>query len=271
MKIPVKDIYQECHKMIAEKYGYIWGTAGVLCTQNVIDKAANNPNNPNPELTEKYGPQWLGHMVVDCSGAIVKIFKDHGLKIPHGSSSMVRDGYIVNCGPVPYPGWAALVDPTPDTPDNNHIGIVLEDGKTIFEAKGTRAGCVLSSISDSRWTKFGKFKDVAYEEVKPMNTPYIAKVITNSSSLNVRSGPGTEYSKISSIPKGSEVKVITRDSQWDFVDYQGIQGYVSDQYLLPEREIRDDQPKTDDIVIPADKAKQYIDTLESLLQILKGN
>lgn len=264
MKIPVIDIYRACKQMIDDGYGYIWGTSGKLWTQADQDKAER-------EMTVKYGQKWVGHHVVDCSGAIVKIWRDHGLSIPHGSSSMVRQGYIINCGNTPYPGWAALVDPDPSTPDNEHIGIVLEDGETIFEAKGTIAGCVYSKVTDKRWTKFGQFKDVDYEGVKPMDTPYQAVVNTQSGSLNVRSGPGTEYPKVGKLEKGTIVTVKANCDGWDFIEYKGLQGYCSSMYLKP---VEEPEPKPEPvevtITIPKNKAIQWKETLLDILSYLPG-
>lgn len=237
--IPLRKLFEYLEMMLAEAWGYIWGTAGILCTQAVIDRAANNPNNPNPEVTEKYGQKWLGKIVSDCSGIIVWIWAIFGLKIPHGSSSMVKQGYIVDCGSTPHPGWAALVDPTPDTPDNNHIGIVSEDGQYVYECKGTRYGFVKTPLAGSKFNKFGRFREVDYGDKPEMKTPYTARVNTQNDPLNVRSGPGKEYDKIGTIPKDAVIKVINHNEYlWDFVEYQGKQGYVKTTYLLPIEEIQ---------------------------------
>lgn len=241
--IPVNALYEQCRKMIDDGWGYIWGTAGKLWTQKDQDNA-------DREMTVKYGSKWIGHMVTDCSGVMVYIWKLYGLKIPHGSSSMVSQGYIRDCSSIPHPGYAALVDKTPDTPDNEHIGIVMDDGVTVFEAKGTQAGCVYSKVTDAKWTKFGRFKDVIYGEEKPMNTPYYATVTTSSGALNVRSGPGTNYPKIGSVLKGTVVIVKTHGDEWDFINSDGLQGYVSNAYLHPDKEISDEPvPKNEFTVL----------------------
>ena len=249
-KIPVQSLFDNCRMMLRDKWGYIWGTSGKIWTQRDQDNAER-------EMTVKYGQKWVGHHVTDCSGVMVYIWALYGLKIPHGSSSMVKQGYISDCGPDPHPGWAALVDDTPDTPDNTHIGIVMEDGLTVFEAKGTQAGCVTSKVTDKKWTKYGKFKDVDYsgEDVK-MVPPYIAIVVTNTGSLNVRSGPGTEYTIIGSIPKGAKVKVQSEADPWAFINYDGLQGYSHMKYLEPIEEIQDDPDTPDD---PATQADWLID------------
>lgn len=279
MKIPVSALFDTCEMMLYDHWGYIWGTAGIMCTQAVIDKAANNPNNPNPELTEKYGEQWLGHMVTDCSGVMEHIWKKYGLKIPHGSNSMVRQKYVVDITTVPKAGYAAFVYKE-DKNDYSHIGIVAEDGQTVYEAKGTQSGFVTSKVTDKKWNRFGKFKDVDYEgSGEKLKTPYYATVATNSGPLNVRSGPSTEYPKIGKVAKGQTVVVKTHnESGWDFIDADGLQGYVSTAYLKPEKEVPDDPepPKPDPsgdmltFTISEETAKKWIDVLAEITGTLKA-
>jgi len=57
-------------------------------------------------------------------------------------------------------------------------------------------------------------------------------VVTQSSSLNVRSGAGTSYPKVASLTKGQTVIRLTTSKGWSRVLYHGIKtGYVSAQYL----------------------------------------
>lgn len=277
MKIPVKALFENCEMMLCDHWGYIWGTAGVMCTQAVIDKAANNPQNPNPELTEKYGKQWLGHMVTDCSGVMTYIWKQFGLFIPHGSNSMVRTEYVVDITTIPKAGYAAFVYKE-DKNDYSHIGIVAEDGQTVYEAKGTQSGFVTSKVTDKKWNRFGRFKDVDYEgSGETLKPPYYAMVATNSGPLNVRSGPSTEYPKIGKVAKGQTVIVKTHNTEWDFINADGLQGYVSTAYLRPEKEVPDDPepPKPADetvtITIKRDTAEKWIDSLYEMYNILSDS
>lgn len=56
-----------------------------------------------------------------------------------------------------------------------------------------------------------------------------------TTTLNVRSGPGTGYSKIGKLYKGDKivVKSVTtnRSREWGVIDYYGLTGYVATQYL----------------------------------------
>lgn len=281
-KIPVQALYDYTKMMLQDHWGYIYGKAGVFWTQKMQDNATD-------EMAIKYGQQWVGHMVTDCSGVMVYIWKQYKLKIPHGSSSMVREGYIVDCGPTPHPGWAALVDDTPDTPDNDHIGIVGEDGVTVYEAKGTKAGFVTSKVTDKKWTKFGRFKDVDYGEeevpVPPVSDTYFATITGDG--VRVRSGPGTNYPKVGSenLNKGTEVEVLADCGNWKFcrVLSDGRQGYIFSKYvsepIVKEITLAPDSDEViselvmidkNDFIDLVKKCKDIADKYEHLLEVYNG-
>lgn len=57
-------------------------------------------------------------------------------------------------------------------------------------------------------------------------------VATQSAPLNVRSGAGTSYTKVASLPKGEVVIRLSTANGWSRILYHGIKtGYVSAQYL----------------------------------------
>lgn len=59
-----------------------------------------------------------------------------------------------------------------------------------------------------------------------------ATVVTQSGSLNVRSGAGTSYAKIGSLAKGEVVLVLSTANGWSRILFHGTKtGYVSAQYL----------------------------------------
>ena len=60
----------------------------------------------------------------------------------------------------------------------------------------------------------------------------IATVNTQSSPLNIRSGAGTGYSRLGTIPKGETVIVLSTSGDWCRILYNGTKtGYVSKKYL----------------------------------------
>ena len=60
---------------------------------------------------------------------------------------------------------------------------------------------------------------------------YGAATVTGPA-LNIRSGPGTSYSVVSQLNEGDIVVILERtDSEWYQINYHGITGYVSVQFL----------------------------------------
>ncbi len=59
------------------------------------------------------------------------------------------------------------------------------------------------------------------------------RCVTTSAPLTIRSGHGTGYSAIGSIPSGAEVTVTKADGSWAHVSYNGITGCASMSYLCP--------------------------------------
>lgn len=227
-KIPVSGLYKCCETMLRDHWGYIWGTAGILWTE-ARQKATDN------EMAQKYGSRWIGHMVADCSGVMVYIWRQYGLKIAHGSNSILRR-YCGKPTLSPKPGYAAFKVRNGD--DYYHIGIVSANGQLVYESCGTIIGFRVSSISE--WDWFAPFKDVEYtEEAEPVKddgerVTYRAEVTTERSPLNMRSGNGTQYPIIGKLPKGSVVDVMmVYPDGWCYVDDDGDQGYVDGSYLTP--------------------------------------
>ena len=57
------------------------------------------------------------------------------------------------------------------------------------------------------------------------------RVTTGGSSINVRSGPGTEHSKVMSLSNNTVVKIIGIENGWYQIEHNGRTGYVSSDYL----------------------------------------
>ncbi len=59
------------------------------------------------------------------------------------------------------------------------------------------------------------------------------RVMTNGATLNVRSGPGTDYDQVTTLYSGSVVSLIGMDNGWYKVSYEEYEGYVSSDYIVP--------------------------------------
>ena len=58
----------------------------------------------------------------------------------------------------------------------------------------------------------------------------VGTVATNSSPLSVRKGPGTSYTKIGSLTKGSQVTIIGEEGDWYKILFGSGEGYVYKTY-----------------------------------------
>lgn len=67
----------------------------------------------------------------------------------------------------------------------------------------------------------------------------VGEYICIASSLNIRSGDGTSYGIVGTIPYGAVVKVSMSDGNWAHVEYNGISGYANINYLTGNRPMGD--------------------------------
>lgn len=58
--------------------------------------------------------------------------------------------------------------------------------------------------------------------------------VTGGSSINVRTGPGTDYSRVTRVSSGKRVEITGQDSGWYQVSFDGKTGYISGEYVKPD-------------------------------------
>lgn len=169
--IQTSDLIAKFEYAIANKWGYIWGTAGGVWTQAQQDKATR-------EQTVKYGQQWVGHNVADCSGLFSWAFKQLGGYMYHGSDTMYKkyttaSGKLTkgqrSDGQTLQPGTAVFTWNDADK-KYGHVGLYIGNN-TVIEAYGTQKGVIRSKVTESRWTNWGELTGVDYSGVSPSPTP----------------------------------------------------------------------------------------------------
>lgn len=158
--ILASDLIARFQYALDQKWGYIWGKSGQIWTQKEQDSATR-------EQTVKWGAQWVGRNVADCSGLFVWAFKQLGGSIYHGSNTIWNQycsaqGKLIDGrrsdGMAIRPGTAVFLL---NSTGRHHIGLYTGNGKCI-EAKGTYYGVVMSDIT--HWDEWGELKDVTYED-----------------------------------------------------------------------------------------------------------
>ena len=144
------------HGYLAARDGYIPGASGQLWTREKQQKS-------DVPTVQKYGAQWIGHHVEDCSGAFVRAYKSAGLSIYHGSNRIARVSVRQLLPPdQARPGMAAFKGSRPgekgydlpgeyrpggqyytgDLVDYYHIGLVDSDPQYVINAQSTQTGVV---------------------------------------------------------------------------------------------------------------------------------
>lgn len=161
--ISVADLIAKAEYALKNKWGYVWGGRGQIWTQASQNAATR-------EQTIKYGQQWVGKHVVDCSGLFYWAFKELGSYMYHGSNTM-WDKYCVDKGnlkagkrtdhAVLKPGTAVF---TGSDTDKGHVGLYIGED-TVIEAAGTKAGVITSKVTATKWKYWGELKYVDYADL----------------------------------------------------------------------------------------------------------
>lgn len=123
--------------------------------------------------------------------------------------------------------------------------VSVSSGRLNVRSSNSASSYVKASLDKGTYvtliSKSGSWWKVEYADNKYgyCHTDYIKTlssspmaVNTKSGSLNVRSGPGTSYSKSGSLPKGEIVIVLSSSGSWKRILFDGTKvGYVSSTYL----------------------------------------
>jgi hypothetical protein len=219
---------------------------------------------------------------VDCAGAFVWAYRQHGKSIYHGSNRIQRTE-ILEMLPIDRwePGMAAFKRRMPgdrlyalpdgykpggkhhngDLADYYHIGLVGYDGK-VLNAQSKNTGFVKSKL-DNSWCGVARLKQATYEEKESGQMATIKTA--DGKPVNLRGDPSTKNAYLYKLASGAAVEVLEKainDSgeEWAKVKAGGKIGYVMAQYLSGADE------KTDDGLLSEVNRK-----LDEVLAILKGD
>ena len=238
--VTAKEFISEVYIPLQEGWGYIYGTWGSIWTQAKQDAATR-------EQTKKWGSQWIGKMVTDCSGLLRWALKQLGEDIVHHARYQYTDycrnkGKLINGlredGSAILPGTAVFLQGSQDK--IHHVGVYVGNN-TCIEAKGTQYG-VLTSKPD-HWDHWGELVMVDYSDAaelegggipeRPTDVLFRAEVDNPNTWLNVRSGPGQNYPLRFQVHKGATVDVLALDTEYWQIRYGGQIGWACAKYLKP--------------------------------------
>lgn len=185
--IKAEALIEKFRYALNEKWGYIWGTAGIEWKEARQNQKVNymkskygdnwqknaDAKNDTYYMAAVYGSKWIGHTVADCSGLFRWAFLKLGGDIAHGSNS-IYDRYCKAKGKITdgirksmIPGTAVFVD---KKGDKTHIGLYVGSG-TVIEAANTQSGVCTSKLNTAKWTYYGLLKNVDYDASEAQEQP----------------------------------------------------------------------------------------------------
>ena len=176
--ISTQALIEKFKQALADKWGYIWGTAGETWTaakQAQLERTTDSDR----ANSRKYGSKWIGHKVADCSGLFSWAFKQLGGYMYHGSDTMFRkyctetgelkSGGFRSDGLIIQPGTAVFTY-NKDKKKYGHVGLYIGGGYVI-EARGAYYGVVMTKIESRPWSWWGELKGVDYSKEASDPTP----------------------------------------------------------------------------------------------------
>lgn len=195
---------------------------------------------------------------VDCSGAFVWAFRQHGVSIYHGSNRMARVEVValipINVARL-VPGMAAFKRRAPgesgydlpsyyekggdyydgDLNDYYHVGLVDTDTSQVLNAQSAKTGFVSSPIGQG-WSHVALLKQVDYGSDTPVDdspTPVTATVYAaNGLPVKLRSTASTKLPYLTKVPVGAQVTLRGQAADgWTPVTYNGQNGYMMSEFL----------------------------------------
>lgn len=265
--INASDIIDDFRRFFSEGRGYIPGTSGETWTRSKQDELAKTN-----ETVKKYGEQWIGKKVDDCSGAFVDAYRTHGMSIYHGSNRIARE-YVERLVPASEakPGYAVFKIRKPgedkyalpaeykkggshyngDLNDYYHIGLLDRDGENVINAQSTSKGFTKTSLST--WQFAGKLKAVRYDGEsggKTDDIPLYRAIVTadEGKTVRMRKNPSTSSAVIDDVAVGETVDVMDVMDGWSEITYQGKHGYMMSKFLREINRDGDDTPFADDVI-----------------------
>lgn len=254
------EIIREFERMLAQGWAYAWGSAM--------------------------------EGVVDCAGAFVWAYKQHGEKIYHGSNRIARTEVVQLLPPDKWePGMAAFKARQPgengyalpqgyhpgggqyngDMLDYYHIGLV-DEGGGVLNAQSTATGFVRSGLEDG-WDYVARLKKIIYptrEEGRGVATVKTA----DGNPAKLRKDPSTKNPYIDKVPSGTAVEVLetamSDGEMWSKIRAGGVIGYMMSKYLETAEDKAEGKTQADAEADGSKAPETNAETLREMLGELKA-
>lgn len=255
------EIIREFERMRAEKWAYAWGSAA--------------------------------EGVVDCAGAFVWAYRQHGKSIYHGSNRIARTEVVELLPPDKWePGMAAFKAKKPgeggyalphgylpgggqyngDLTDYHHIGLV-DAGGGVLNAQGTATGFVRSRLEDG-WDYVARLRGVEYQAREEATGMATIKT-PDGNPAKLRKDPSTKNPYIDKVPAGTVVEVLetamSDGEMWSKIRAGGVTGYMMSKYIeAAEEETAEEETQAGAEADAGGTLGKILAVLEEILATLQG-
>ena len=156
------DLVIHCENALLEKWGYVWGTWGLVLTDTLLDqKIAQYPTVLNGDRVSHIRQHYMGKRTADCGGLIKSFLWWSGSGPVYTPSSDVSVDTMYSQATD-----KGTIDTIPEIPGllvwlKGHVGVYKGQGRVI-ESRGTIYGVVETKLSERPWTHWFKHKDISY-------------------------------------------------------------------------------------------------------------
>ncbi len=186
---------------------------------------------------------------IDCSGLLVKAFRDQGGSIYHGSNTIYRS-HCAEKGRLTadtrlLPGMAVFKW-NPNTPDKfqdglgdfQHVGLVTSVNPLRIVHASSAAGCVTVDTARGSWQYWGWLRAVKKPEPAdppPAETPPAkgprVEIVSPGGRVNIRRGDGESFRRIRACEPGTRLEYVAAAANgWVAVRTGKEVGWVSPRF-----------------------------------------
>ena len=185
-------------------------------------------------ITQEQADRYLVQDVAGSQAAVNSFLSSNGITIGQAQFDALVS-FTYNCGNV----WVS----TPTF----QLKTILKNGytkysdaqiRTAFTNWNKSGGQVLAGLTRRRNAEADLFLS-SKSDTCNCSESYAGNytVTTSQYPLSIRSGHGTSYGKIGQIPSGETVYVSRADGNWAHVEYNGVSGYCSMEYLSKKADV----------------------------------
>jgi uncharacterized protein YraI len=197
----------------------------------------------------------------DCIGLIIGAVRLGGLKWPgtHGSNYAARyqttglaADQPLRLGDLVYkarePGASGYKLPDAyknhaDRRDYYHVGVVTCASPLRITHCTSVPGGIKVDTARGKWKYSGRLR--LLDQEAPVANKQMTVYAANGKTVNLRSGPGTEYPLITAVPIGTVVTETMESNGWAYIQYGGKQGYMMEKFLAEYTPEPEPEPSVD--------------------------